>query len=99
MISGPEMVLAIVVVGATTGTVLGLTKMWMGRLEARDRARMTMSPSGVEDRLARIEHAVDAIAIEMERVSEGQRFTTKLLSDRHGQPPHSPESPPGERRS
>ena len=32
-------------------------------------------------RLERIEQAVDAIAIEVERVSEGQRFVTKLLSD------------------
>lgn len=35
-----------------------------------------------EDRLARIEHAVDAIAVEVERISEGQRFTTRLLSER-----------------
>jgi hypothetical protein len=33
-------------------------------------------------RLERMEHAVDAIAIEIERISEGQRFTTKLLSER-----------------
>lgn len=33
-------------------------------------------------RLARIEQAVDAIAIEVERVSEAQRFTTRLLSER-----------------
>ena len=32
-------------------------------------------------RLERIEQAVDAIAIEVERVSEGQRFTTKLLGE------------------
>ena len=35
-------------------------------------------------RLERLESAVDAIAIEIERVSEGQRFVTKLLSE--GQP-------------
>lgn len=34
-----------------------------------------------EGRLERIEQAVEAIAIEVERVSEGQRFVTKLLSD------------------
>jgi hypothetical protein len=34
-----------------------------------------------DDRLARLEHAVDAIALEVERISEGQRFTTKLLSE------------------
>lgn len=33
------------------------------------------------DRLRRLESAVDAIAIEMERVSEGQRFVTKLLAE------------------
>lgn len=35
-----------------------------------------------EERLARIEQAVDAIAVEVERISEGQRFTTKLLSEK-----------------
>lgn len=38
-------------------------------------------PTDVSDRIERIEHAVEAIAIEVERVSEGQRYTTKLLSE------------------
>jgi hypothetical protein len=33
-------------------------------------------------RLVRMEQAMDAIAIEVERVSEGQRFVTRLLSER-----------------
>jgi len=33
-------------------------------------------------RLERIEHAVDTIAVEIERISEGQRFVTKLLAGR-----------------
>jgi hypothetical protein len=32
-------------------------------------------------RLERVEQAVDAIALEIERISEGQRFVTKLLSE------------------
>ena len=53
------------------------------RLTAKSSARAsTAMPPGVDERLARIEQAVDAIAVEMERVSEGQRFTTKLLADR-----------------
>ena len=36
-----------------------------------------------DDRIARIEAAVEAIAIEVERISEGQRFTTKLLSEQN----------------
>jgi hypothetical protein len=36
-------------------------------------------------RLARLEQAVEAIAIEVERVSEGQRFVTNLLAEGRGQ--------------
>ena len=36
----------------------------------------------VLSRLQRIEEAVDSIAIEVERVSEGQRFTTKVLAEK-----------------
>jgi len=39
-------------------------------------------PAGTDARLDRIEHAVEAIAVEVERISEGQRFTTKLLAER-----------------
>jgi hypothetical protein len=38
--------------------------------------------ASMDERLGRLEQAVDAIAVEVERISEGQRFTTKLLSDR-----------------
>lgn len=34
------------------------------------------------DRLRRLEGGVDAIALEVERISEGQRFVTKLMSER-----------------
>jgi hypothetical protein len=40
----------------------------------------------IADRVNRIETAVDATAIEVERISEGQRFTTRLLADRAGAP-------------
>jgi hypothetical protein len=36
----------------------------------------------VATRLGRLEHAVDTIAIEIERVSEGQRFMTKIMAER-----------------
>jgi hypothetical protein len=37
-------------------------------------------------RLAAIEQAVDAVAIEVERMSEANRFTTKLLTERVAAP-------------
>ncbi|MFI5228799.1 MAG: hypothetical protein ACHQWU_07005 [Gemmatimonadales bacterium] len=36
----------------------------------------------LDERIARLEHAVDVIAVEMERVGEGQRFLTKVLVER-----------------
>jgi hypothetical protein len=39
------------------------------------------APSLSDARLARIEQSIDAIALEVERISEGQRFTTQLLSE------------------
>ena len=43
-------------------------------------AQQQLSPA-VEQRLERVEQGVDAIAIEIERISEGQRFVTRLLSE------------------
>jgi hypothetical protein len=37
-------------------------------------------------RLDRLEQAMDAIAIEIERISEGQRFVTKVLTERNAPP-------------
>ncbi|HEX6535117.1 MAG TPA: hypothetical protein VF041_10990 [Gemmatimonadaceae bacterium] len=54
----------------------------IARAFARRMDRQALPPSDVSQRLERIEHAVDSIAVEVERISEGQRFTTKLLSER-----------------
>jgi hypothetical protein len=52
------------------------------RLTARRRARSgTQSVLG-DDRVRHLEHAIDSIAVELERVGEGQRFVTKLLAER-----------------
>ena len=67
---------------------------------ARAYARRIESPPGmpavpaeVQARLERMEQAIDSIAIEVERISEGQRFTTRLLSERggHAALPHAEE--------
>jgi hypothetical protein len=50
-------------------------------------SRRTAEPSvdTISPRLDRIEQAVDAMAIEVERISEGQRFVTKVLVERPAQ--------------
>lgn len=38
-------------------------------------------PSDLSHQIGQLNQAVDAIALEVERISEGQRFTTRLLSE------------------
>jgi len=54
---------------------------WARRISRRAPAPPPIS-SDVATRLERIEQAVDAIAIEVERVSEGQRFVTKIMAEK-----------------
>jgi hypothetical protein len=54
-------------------------------------------PSEVLARLERMEQAIDSVAIEVERISEGQRFTTKLLSERGSNGPDAAAAARAER--
>ena len=56
-----------------------IIKAWARRFERR--AEYTQQAL-VEQRLAAIEQAIETVAVEVERISEGQRFTTKLLADK-----------------
>jgi hypothetical protein len=38
-------------------------------------------PEDLEARLERMERGIESIAVEIERISEGQRFTTRLLAE------------------
>ena len=52
----------------------------------------------LEQRLTNIEHAIQAIAIEIERLGEGQRLTARLLADRLPQDASAPRLVPEHRR-
>ena len=66
------------------------------------RYRVAPSPSAdqvtirVEARLETLQSSIDAMALELERISEGQRFTTKLLASR-GAPAAGSPAPADER--
>ena len=51
---------------------------------ARARAKLKGSPdlSKFDSRLDRIEQSLDSVAVEVERVSEAQRFSARLLAER-----------------
>jgi hypothetical protein len=56
----------------------------LARAFARRMDRKVATPqisNDVSAQLAHLSQAVDAIALEVERITEGQRFTTKLLSE------------------
>jgi hypothetical protein len=75
-----------------------VTKMWFSHKERMAGLQRGKPGSAITDaRIERIEQAVESIAIEMERVSEGQRFVTKLLSERATSA--AEQLPPGQNRS
>jgi hypothetical protein len=52
------------------------------RIMRRGAAVVTALPAELMERLSRLDHAVDSIAVEVERIGEGQRFVTRVLAER-----------------
>ena len=76
----PEQVVVIVAgLSAVVFMFRSVVRLFERRIDARAHPVLNTE---TDQRIARIEQAVDSIAVEVERISEGQRFTTKLLSDR-----------------
>jgi len=72
---------------ATLGSITKIILTAINRRKPELRGGNASSLDEVAQRLARIEQAVDATAIEVERISEAQRFTTKLLVEKGHQGP------------
>ena len=72
---------------------LPLVRALARRLDRKGQIAIAAAAAGnqnVDPRLERIEQAVEAIAIEVERVSEGQRFTNKLMHELRALPAPNP---------
>jgi hypothetical protein len=80
--SPTEAVVMIALFASGAVTVSSIARAYMRRLDVRDRTNASTMTGDSVARLARIEQAIESIAIEVERVSEGQRFTTRLLAER-----------------
>ena len=72
-------VMAVGFFGAIAVTVRSIASVWGKRIDAR---RAEMSEGAIDQRLARIETAVDVIALEVERIAEAQRFAARLDAER-----------------
>ena len=68
---------------ALTGAVVwGLVAVVWMYLAHRRRAGGVAAPTAQSDaRMARIENAIESVAVEVERISEGQRYTSRLLAE------------------
>lgn len=88
---------------AAIAVLFGITgwmfKTWLGHQERmKELSADSRRIGSAEERLARVEHAVESIAIEVERISEGQRYVTTMLQERvpaaigAAQPPHAAQS-------
>jgi len=75
--------------------VLGapLLRFWLRRAERRQ--ALPQGDAALAARLAQLEQHVDTVAVELERVSEGQRYFTRLLEAREGQPLRDPAAREG----
>ena len=59
----------------------------------RERAERAQPRALESSRTDRIEQAIDAIAVEVERLAEAQRFTSHLLAERERTPAELPSVP------
>jgi hypothetical protein len=78
----PENVGVVAIVFGTMGVIgFPLVRAFARRIEGVRPAASLIS-ADLSERLDRIERAVESVALEVERISEGQRFVTKLMTER-----------------
>ena len=79
--------LLILASGVLAASTLGFAAAWIRARERAIRAEQRGAPpTDGDDRFDRLERAVEAIAVDVDRVSEGQRFVGELLAGRTGEP-------------
>jgi hypothetical protein len=67
-------------IGVLAGAFAGAY--FFGKSRAQSNPLKAASDPELLARIARIEQIVESTSIEIERISEGQRFTTRLLAER-----------------
>ena len=77
----PEFIATMALMAFGFALVLPVVRAWSRRIEAKGKAPALIAASN-DPRLERMEQAIDAIAVEVERIAEAQRFQTRLLSER-----------------
>lgn len=78
----PEDVLVFIGLMALLFTIGKIALSLINRRKGIDTSSLEHQLSDMNKRLERLEQTADATALEVERISEGQRFTTKLLAEK-----------------
>lgn len=76
----PEVIIVPIVFGLPTAAVM--MRMWLKHKEKMASLRAPQDQSTIDARLQRVEQAMDAVAVEVERIGESQRFLTKVLTEK-----------------
>lgn len=63
-------------------SALILSVAYARRIWRRGAAAVTALPQEIYDRFTRVEQAIDAVAVEVERIGEGQRYLTRVIAER-----------------
>ncbi|HEY0969587.1 MAG TPA: hypothetical protein VGE02_01285 [Gemmatimonadales bacterium] len=79
--SGPDEDVIVVGLFMAALVLFPLSIAYARRLWKRGAAAVTALPAELMHRLTRIEQGMDAMAIEVERISEGQRFMTRIFTE------------------
>ena len=74
--AGVMATIAIVTVGSYA-SIKATNRIW-----GKDKHATPRELDDLRERLEQLQQSMDSVAVEVERISEGQRFTTKLLAER-----------------
>jgi hypothetical protein len=65
---------------------------WLVRWLATPPVKKQASLMPADERLAQLQQAVDAVAVEVERIGESQRYAARMLAESAGKPKPDPVS-------
>src|SRR5687767_12570922 len=82
MQSGQIFMIVIVALISACVTLSIFAQAWVDVRKPKGSAADRKHLEAIDARLTRMEEAIESVAVEMERVAEGQRFTARLLSER-----------------
>ena len=81
-IDGGTALVVIAVAAVLIAVLYPLVRAFAKRMERGPSSNAVPANADAEARLQRLEQSMEAMELELERISEGQRYTTKLLTER-----------------